>query len=229
MSSTVLVYRARRVGRATLTTGAALTVWLVLVVVLGAAGAFVTPAGQAPLRILIGATAPIIVFLSAFSSRRFRDFVAAADLRLLAAIQAWRFGGLGFLALYANGVLPGMFAWPAGLGDMAIGITAPWILVALVRHPRFATSRTFMTWNVLGILDLVVAVSMGALSSGLATGVAGEITTGPMSRLPLVLVPAYFVPLFVMLHLAALLQARRVGTHVSFEIDAGDALPKRVA
>ncbi len=52
-----------------------------------------------------------------------------------------------------------------------------------------------MTWNVLGILDLVVAVSMGALN-----------------RLPLVLVPAYFVPLFVMLHVAALPQARRVGT-----------------
>jgi hypothetical protein len=30
-----------------------------------------------------------------------------------------------------------------------------------------------------------------------------------MARLPLVLIPAYFVPLFVMLHLTALFQARR--------------------
>jgi len=30
-----------------------------------------------------------------------------------------------------------------------------------------------------------------------------------MAQLPLVLIPAYFVPLFVMLHLAALFQARR--------------------
>jgi hypothetical protein len=30
-----------------------------------------------------------------------------------------------------------------------------------------------------------------------------------MAQLPLVLIPAYFVPLFIMLHLAALFQARR--------------------
>jgi hypothetical protein len=35
------------------------------------------------------------------------------------------------------------------------------------------------------------------------------VTTGPMAQLPLVLIPAYLVPLFVMLHLAALFQARR--------------------
>ena len=31
-----------------------------------------------------------------------------------------------------------------------------------------------------------------------------------MAQMPLVLIPAYFVPLFVMLHLAALFQARRL-------------------
>jgi hypothetical protein len=105
-------------------------------------------------------------------------------------------------------VLPGAFAWPAGLGDIAIGVTAPWVARALVRWPDFATSRVFVIWNLLGILDLVVAVSVGGLSSALASGGAGEVTTGPMARLPLVLIPAYLVPLFVMLHLAALFQAR---------------------
>lgn len=52
-------------------------------------------------------------------------------------------------------------------------------------------------------------VSIGALSSVLASGVAGEVTTGPMAQLPLVLIPVYLVPLFIMLHLAALFQARR--------------------
>jgi len=40
-------------------------------------------------------------------------------------------------------------------------------------------------------------------------GAAGQVTTGPMAELPLVLIPAYFVPLFIMLHLASLLQARQ--------------------
>jgi hypothetical protein len=65
-------------------------------------------------------------------------------------------------------------------------------------------------WNLLGILDLVVAVSAGALSSGFIAGLVGKVTTAPMALLlPLVLIPAYFVPLFIMLHLTALFQTRR--------------------
>jgi len=166
-----------------------------------------------PLPIAIGVTAPVLVFLSAYwMSRQFREFVLTADLRLVAGIQAWRAAGFGFLALYAHGVLPALFALPAGLGDIAIGVTAPWIMVALIRRPSFAGSKTFVAWNLLGVLDLVVAVSTGALGSGLATGIAGEITTAPMALLPLVLIPAYLVPIFFMLHLAALFQARRIAS-----------------
>ena len=121
--------------------------------------------------------------------------------------------GLGFIALYAYGVLPGVFAWPAGLGDIAIGVTAPWIAAALIRHPAFAASRVFAIWNGLGLLDLVVAVSTGAYASLSATGAVGEITTRPMAELPLVLIPAYFVPIFIMLHIVALAQARRAAKH----------------
>ena len=128
----------------------------------------------------------------------------------MTAVQAWRFAGFGFLALYAHGVLPGVFVWPAALGDMAIGLTAPWLALALVRRPGFAVSRLFVVWNLLGIFDLVVAISIGALSASLGTGAAREVTTAPMAQMPLVLIPAYFVPLFAMLHLAALFQARQV-------------------
>jgi hypothetical protein len=192
-----------------------LAIWFTLVILLGAGGVFVTPPGTPPLPILIGVTAPVIVFFAGFwMSRLFREFVLAADLRLMMAIQAWRFAGLGFLALHTHGVLPGIFAWPAGLGDIAIGVTAPWLLVALIRRPGFAASKTFVVWNALGVLDLVVAVGTGALSSSLAVGVAGEITTGPMAQLPLVVIPAYLVPIFIMLHMAALFQARRLAGHL---------------
>lgn len=55
-----------------------------------------------------------------------------------------------------------------------------------------------------------MAVSTEAILSALATGAAGEITIAPMAHLPLVLIPALFVPFFVMLHLTALYQARRL-------------------
>jgi hypothetical protein len=189
----------------------ALGAWFTLVILAGAGGAFTTPPGTPPLPILVGVAVPIIAFLAAFRvSRPFRDLVLAADPRFMVAIQAWRFAGLGFLALHTHGVLPGVFAWPAGLGDIAIGVTAPWILLALIRRPGFAASRIFVAWNALGLLDLVVAVGTGALSSGLAAGITGEITTAPMERLPLVLIPAYFVPIFIMLHMTAFFQARSI-------------------
>ncbi len=195
----------------TLVVAAGIAIWLALVVLLGAGGAFVRPPGAPPLPILIGVSAPLIAFLAAFwIVRAFRGFVLAVDLRLVTGIQAWRFAGFGFLALYAHGLLPGLFAWPAGLGDIAIEDTAPWVVLALMRRPGFAASRPFVVWNLLGVLDLVVALSTGVLGSGIARSLAGEVTTGPMAQLPLVLIPAYLVPFFIMLHLAALFQARRL-------------------
>jgi hypothetical protein len=186
-----------------------LAVWLVLVILLGVAGEFVSPPGRPPLPIAIGAVAPIVIFFTALAwSRSFRAFVLGLDLRLITGIQAWRFAGLGFLALYAYEVLPGAFALPAGLGDMAIGFTAPWIALALTRRPGFAAGATFRIWNALGLLDLVTAIGTGTVSSMFATGAVGEITTTPMTQLPLVLVPGYLVPIFVMLHVASLLQSR---------------------
>ncbi|HXZ44035.1 MAG TPA: hypothetical protein VEH53_04340 [archaeon] len=193
-----------------------LAFWLALVLWLGAGEMFVTPRGALPLRLLIAVASPVIVFVSAFwMSQSFQEFVLAADPRLMVGVQAWRFAGFGFLALYTHGVLPGRFAWPAGLGDMAIGVTAPWMLVALIRRPGLAASKTFVTWNVFGILDLLDAVALGALGARLAVDLPTTVTTAPMSHLPLVLIPAYFVPVFFMLHLAALFQARRMAEFVT--------------
>jgi len=55
---------------------------------------------------------------------------------------------------------------------------------------------------------LFVAVSLGAVGAMIA-GNAGTITTAPMAELPLLLIPAYFVPIFIMMHFASLMQARR--------------------
>jgi hypothetical protein len=198
-------------GKARTAVWLVLVVWLLLALILGANGVFAGEPGAPPLPIFAGAIIPILVFLAAlWSGGSFRDFVMSLDLELAAGIQAWRFGGLGFIALYAYGVLPGLFAWPAGLGDMAIGITAPWVVFALRRRPEFARSRIFLVWNLLGILDLITAVSLGAISSVLGLGIAGEITTFPMAQMPLVLIPVFLVPLFVMLHVTSLMQARRL-------------------
>ena len=190
---------------------AVLAVWFVLVVALGAFGAFVATPGTPPIGIAIGVGAPLLAFFAWLRlSERFRRFVLSLDLRLIAGIQAWRWAGFGFLSLYAYGVLPAMFALPAGIGDMAVGFAAPWMILGLVRRADFAATPAFIRWNVLGIFDLVVAVSLGTLGALLSTGVPGEISTAPMATLPLLLIPAFLVPLFLMLHAAALMQSRRI-------------------
>src|ERR1700735_5182986 len=84
----------------------AMALWFGLIFVLGAKGAFTGSAGSPPLPIFFGFAMPLAVFFAAyFGWSAFRAFVLAADLRLLAAIQAWRWAGLGFLSLYAHGIL----------------------------------------------------------------------------------------------------------------------------
>ena len=186
--------------------------WLAAVLLLGAAGVFVRPEHGPPVPVLLGALVPLTGFLVALVAwPNFRLTMLSADPRVMTSMQAWRAAGLVFIALYAEGILPGRFAWPAGLGDMAVGLSAPCILAALLRNPNFVGSRSFVLWNLFGVLDLITAVTLGAISSGFVGRVAGDATTAPMARLPLVLVPAFFVPLLMMIHVVSLLQARQSG------------------
>jgi len=187
-----------------------LALWLGLVLLLGSQGAFVGGPDSPPLPIFFGLATPLALFFAAyFGWSAFREFILSADLRLVTAIQGWRWAGLGFLSLYAHDILPGLFALPAGLGDMAVGITAPWILLGFLRDKSFVTSRRYVIWNLMGILDLTVAVSMGVICSGFFRGLPLNVTTSAMGQLPLVLIPAYLVPVFIMLHFTALSQVRR--------------------
>ena len=215
MTATVLPQSAESLPRGRggihLAVAIALAVWLLLVLSLGAVGAFVGPPGTPPLPIAIGVSTPLLLFFAWLRlSPSFREFVLSLDLRFIVAMQAWRWAGLGFLDLYAYKVLPAVFALPAGLGDMAIGVTAPWIILSLLRQPGFAGRGTFIRWNVLGILDLFIAVSIGSLSTFFATGAPGEISTAPMATLPLLLIPAFLVPFFLILHTTALMQSRQL-------------------
>jgi hypothetical protein len=189
-----------------------LAIWFGLVATLGARGAFLGRPGAPPIGMAAGFTAPMLVFFAWLrASPAFRDFILALDLRMIAGMQAWRFAGLGFLFLYAYEVLPGLFALPAGLGDMAVALAAPWMILGLARDPGFAARPAFIRWNWLGILDLVVALGLGA---SMAMAAPGTLGTAPMATLPLLIVPAFLVPLFLMLHVAALLQGRRARQRV---------------
>jgi hypothetical protein len=159
------------------------------------------------LPIPLGAAAilPVVAYAICYLTwTEFRRFVLAANLRLLTLAQTWRLGGVVFLILHHRGLLPGVFALPAGWGDIAIGTTAPLVALAISSKTSFP-KKIFVTWNLLGMLDLVMAVTLGILASASSLGVlAGEVTTQMMGTFPLSLIPSFFVPLLIIFHLIAL-------------------------
>ncbi|MBO0847335.1 MAG: hypothetical protein J2P22_18195 [Nocardioides sp.] len=124
----------------------------------------------------------------------------------LIAVQSFRMVGVGFLLLWAVHRLPVLFAVPAGAGDFLTGAFA-WGVANAVREGR--TGRG-VVWNLLGLLDLVVAMSLGVLSSPPLHLSPDGLTTGAVGFLPLALVPAFGVPVAMMLHLASLRSLRSI-------------------
>jgi hypothetical protein len=188
-------------------TVATLVVWFLLAVAGSLIGVFDSEP-RPPLSLGLAAVIPVAVFAVCYlTSVRFQELVRSLDLRLLTLAQTWRVGGIVFLILLQRGALPGVFAIPAGWGDIAIGITAP-IVAWYWRRPF--PSKTFVVWNVLGSIDLVLAVTLGVLTSQTSIGIlAGDVTTRLMGQFPLSLIPTFFVPLLLILHLISLNRVRK--------------------
>ena len=90
-----------------------------------------------------------------------------------------------------------------------MGLSAPLVAWTLLAKPDFARSRGFVVWNLLGMLDFALAGVTSTLASGAVAGlVSGPVTAAPMEVWPLILFPAFVVPLFMMLHLTVLFQVR---------------------
>ena len=90
-----------------------------------------------------------------------------------------------------------------------VGLSAPLVAYAYARAPRQFVGRV-KAWNVLGILDLTVAVTLGFLTSPSAiTPIAVHPSSELVTMLPMVLIPVYMVPLSILLHIASLVKLRR--------------------
>lgn len=151
---------------------------------------------------VFGAVAPVLVFgIWASLSPRFRKFLLTADPHTLTFLQGWRVAGFVFVVVGAFQILPGIFAYSAGYGDLLIGLTAPLAANFLTKPGR---RGALIAWQFLGILDLVMAVTLGALASPQVHLVGGALTTAPLMVLPLSIVPTFAVPLVLILHITCI-------------------------
>lgn len=178
--------------------------WFVFTFSASALHVFDTHQSQPPILLGLAVLTPIVVFAVWFrASEGFRQFTESLDAGTLTFVQSWRIAGFVFLALYAYAILPGVFALSAGWGDVFIGVTAPFVALRLVNPEH---RRSFIFWQVLGILDLVLAVTFGTTARLIDPH---GIPTTPLTMLPLSLIPTFAVPLLLILHFISIGQARR--------------------
>jgi hypothetical protein len=171
-------------------------------------GTFVNAPDRPPAMVGIAFAAPILLFLVAIAvSPAWRNRVVSVPPMFLIALNGWRFIGLGFVMAWVEGLLPGGFAWPAGLGDITMAVTAPLVAARVAADDGFRFRGPFLAWNLFGIADFVDAVFLGTVHSWSGSG--ATVTTALMQRLPFALIPCFFVPLVAMAHIVLLLQRRR--------------------
>ncbi len=194
--------------RAKYLTAGLLAAWAGLAYLIGSTGALYTDAPTPFRPIALSAIVPVTIFFMAYAmSERFRTFVLAQDLKTLTTLQLWRVVGFAFLLLYAHNVLPAAFAFPAGVGDILIGLTAPLIVARLASDPAFARSRRFVAFHIAGLIDFAVAIGAAALTAGAFPALTpGGLTSAPMELWPLNLFPSLIVPIFIILHASVFLK-----------------------
>ena len=116
--------------------------------------------------IQFGIVPPILIgMFLIWRSEAVARLIDAVPQEWLVGVQLYRALGVIFLILYASGKLPGLFAWPAGVGDIAVGLLAPVVGSRLCARPARRGRPASAAWNVFGILDLVVAVTTGFMTA----------------------------------------------------------------
>lgn len=120
---------------------------------------------------------------------------------ILIAVHTWRILGIAFLWGMTQGILDPAFAIPAGVGDILIGVTA--IPFAIFLWRGYSWSKyAVVVWSVLGIADLINAVSLGLI-------INSDFSTSTMATFPWILVPTVGVPLALALHGIMLYRLRK--------------------
>jgi hypothetical protein len=129
------------------------------------------------------------------------------DQKNLIRLNVWRLVGALFLTLMFSGQMPALWAIPSGVGDILIGASAFWV-AAQLDSP--GGRRRAVIFNLLGLLDLVVAVGLGMTTSPGPVQLFHTTPTAELvTRFPLALVPGFLVPLAFMVHFVSLWQLRR--------------------
>jgi hypothetical protein len=149
---------------------------------------------------------PVIIAIPILlGSRRIGQVVDAIPAGWIIPLQIIRLQGAVFLFGWAHHTQPGIFALPAGIADVLVGLFAVPVALSLASGSR-GSRRAAIAWNVFGLMDFAFAITVGQavaahlIETGFAVAIPGY---------PAVLIGAFGVPQSILLHLLSLRQLLR--------------------
>jgi hypothetical protein len=148
---------------------------------------------------LLAGTLPLLI------SPTFRQLVRAIPATGLIGVHAIRVLGILFLALLDMRLLPAEFALPAGYGDITVGLLALGMVYLFAKRKPYALTLATL-WNALGLLDFVSALASGIAFIGPFAAQLAAHGTSPLYLNYVLIVPAFGVPLYTLLHIYSLFQ-----------------------
>lgn len=186
-----------------------ITLWATVAWTAAINGAFRAGASSLPL-LPAAILLPVIVGVPVLlSSKRIGQLLDAMPATWLIALQLYRVFGSQWLAYWLGGLLPGLWALPAGTGDVLTGLFA--VPAAIVLASGTAEGRrAAILWNVFGLADFTVAITLGMIMSpGPFQLIVPDGPSMALDTFPNVLTPAFVVPSSILLHALSLRQLYR--------------------
>jgi hypothetical protein len=194
--------RAERNRNVLLVGGAVAIAWYVATFALVKSGAYASDPQTTFPAIGLAIAVPVILGGFAIALDPVRRAVGQIGLPWLVGVQFYRVVGGIFLIAYFQDDIPGEFAIPAGVGDMLVGITAPFVAIYLARAGAQRAWPVVTAWCALGIADLAIAVGTGFFSAPSSfQQLASADPNFAITRYPLALIPAFAVPVSIILHI----------------------------
>ncbi|MGL4636996.1 MAG: hypothetical protein ACRCWF_13520 [Beijerinckiaceae bacterium] len=178
--------------------GVVLAAWFVLTAITP-----LRPVGPFP-GALFGIALPVVVvgLIMGFTPT-VRHVIVGMNVPLLVGLHSTRLIGGFFVLLHAEGRLSNPFAMIAGWGDvLAATLAIPAAIIAWNAKPGW--EKWVLAWSVIGFIDFMSAVGLGITSQpGSPLRVFFEAPgTAILGQLPWRFIPNFFVPLYIMIHIA---------------------------
>ena len=120
----------------------------------------------------------------------------------LIGLQLWRAIGAVFLIEMARGNLPGIFAYPAGVGDVLVAVVALLVLVRFKDFKQIPAGAIHLV-GVLGVLDFLSAFFFGFTSSDTPIQLFSHDNPNQVILFPTGLIPLFLVPYAIFFHMLA--------------------------